>query len=151
MRPGSEAIDPPCGTRDSRARTCSLSDESSLSSIRRSIRSDLSGVGADAAALFDCLVAVTEACTNALVHGRGASAARVSWEIEECRARFLIQDYSGQRWAKAIHPSRALAPTPAVGERIGGFGLELMHGLMDEVDIRNEHDGTIVELVKRFC
>lgn len=149
---GVGAIESQRDDRDREARSCSLSDESGLSSIRRWIRSDLGRAGVDSSALFDCLVAVTEACTNALLHGRGQAAPRISWEVRECRARFLIQDYSGQRWSKAIHPSRGdLLPAPSAEERIGGFGLELMHRLMDEVAIRNEHEGTTVELVKRFC
>ena len=90
---------------------------------------------------------MTEACTNALIHGRAdAAEARVSWEIERCTVRFLVQDYSGQRWSRAAHPSRG-----GGDGRVGGFGLELMRGLMDEVEIRAEPHGTTVELVKRFC
>lgn len=101
--------------------------------------------------MFDCLIAVTEAATNALVHGRGEDAARVSWQIEDCTARFWVQDYSGQRWSKAAHPSRNGLDDGGWDGRVGGFGLELMEGLMDEVAIRNEPEGTTVELVKRFC
>jgi len=135
-----------------RARTtCSLADEAGLATIRRSIRVDLDEAGADSSDLFDCLVAVTEACTNALLHGRGEAAPRVSWEIQACTARFWVQDYSRQQWSKVAHPSRVLVPDAGTEDRIGGWGLDLIEGLMDEVDIRNEAHGTTVELAKRLC
>jgi len=125
-----------------------LADKASLSVVRKKIRADLTRVGADASLSFDCLVAVTEACTNALVHGQRADdpAPEILWEIDGHSARFYIQDYSTQEWSKTSHPSRDAEAE--LEERIGGFGLDLMRGLMDEVDIQIGSDGTTVCLVK---
>lgn len=126
----------------------SLSDEASLSTIRKMIRVEMSEVGVEDSESFDCLVAVTEACSNAVLHGRGQSTPRVSWEIDRSAARFLIEDYSIQQWSRTDHPSRSLELPLEEEARIGGFGIELMRGLMDEVDIRIGPEGTSVALVK---
>ncbi|MEA2447906.1 MAG: serine/threonine-protein kinase RsbW, partial [Actinomycetota bacterium] len=95
---------------------------------------------------FDCMVAVTEACTNALLHGRGDAQApepQVGWEIEGGAARFMIRDF-----AKEGSPG-TLKPRPKE-ERDGGYGLKMMRQLMDEVDIQFSPTGTTVSLVKYF-
>ena len=120
--------------------------------MRKAIRGDLSRVGAQPSLAFDCLVAVTEACTNALLHGQGSGEdprPEILWEIDQGTARFYVQDYSTQQWSKTSHPSRDAEAE--IEERIGGFGLDLMRGLMDEVDIRIGPDGTTVCLVKQLA
>ncbi|HEX2050485.1 MAG TPA: ATP-binding protein [Actinomycetota bacterium] len=134
-----------------------LEDRTSLSRIRRSIRADLNAAGVEPAIAFDCLVAVTEACTNALVHGHcagGGGTPEVTWDVEGAVARFRIRDYSTRGWSKAAHPSRdpelERARGNPLGDRVGGFGIELMQGLMDEVDIAARADGTVVTMLKRL-
>jgi serine/threonine-protein kinase RsbW len=128
-----------------------IPDRASLSGIRRAIRRRLYEVEADPALTFDCLVAVTEACTNALVHGmreRGPLA-RISWEIDAGRALFHVEDYSSREWSKAAHPSRrVLEPSGDDDLRVGGFGLEIMDQLMDEVAIQIGPAGTSVMMTK---
>jgi anti-sigma regulatory factor (Ser/Thr protein kinase) len=130
-----------------------LSGKSSLSGIRRQIRADLGAAGADESLAFDCLVAVTEACSNALVHGQGRSpgsaAPEVRWEITGSQARFVVVDYSTEEWSRTVHPSWDSDEIPDdMSRRIGGFGLDIMRGLMDDVDIDLSSDGTRVTLVK---
>lgn len=124
-----------------------LADKSSLSEIRRVIRAQLQEAEASPSQAFDCLVAVTEACTNALLHGRGAGDARdpeVEWEITHACARFIIRDF-------ALHESSKSKPRAKDDEkRDGGYGLKMMRQLMDEVDIRFSPKGTTVALVKYF-
>ena len=50
-----------------------VGDKASLSGIRRRIRADLARAGVDPAKTFDCLVAVTEACANALLRAGAAA------------------------------------------------------------------------------
>lgn len=130
-----------------------LSGKSSLSGIRRQIRADLNAVGADESLAFDCLVAVTEACSNALVHGQGRSpgsaAPEISWAISKTQARFVVVDFSTEEWSRTVHPSWDSDEIPDdMSRRIGGFGLEIMKGLMDDVDIDLSSDGTRVTMVK---
>ena len=133
-----------------------LSGKSSLSGIRRQIRADLSAVGADESLAFDCLVAVTEACSNALVHGQGRSPGsappEISWEIDKHQARFVIVDFSTEEWSRTVHPSWDSDEIPDdMSRRIGGFGLDIMRGLMDDVDIDLSSGGTRVTLVKMLA
>ena len=133
-----------------------LSGKSSLSGIRRQIRADLGAVEADESLAFDCLVAVTEACSNALVHGQarspGSAAPEISWEITPNQARFVIVDFSTEQWSRTIHPSWDSDEIPDdMSRRFGGFGLEIMRGLMDDVDIHLSSGGTKVTLVKMLA
>ncbi|MFN2526555.1 MAG: ATP-binding protein [Actinomycetota bacterium] len=130
-----------------------IGDKASLSTIRRSIRSELSGVGIDPAEAFDCLIAVTEACTNALIHGRDCDGEEpdpeISWDIRDSRATFCVRDFSSARLSRAAHPA---AGDVASGrqETLQGMGIALMHNLMDEVEIRCGPTGTEVTLYKEF-
>lgn len=133
-----------------------LSGKSSLSGIRRQIRADLSAVGADESLAFDCLVAVTEACSNALVHGQGRSPGsaepEINWEITEDEARFVVVDFSTEEWSRTVHPSWDSDEIPDdMSRRIGGFGLDIMRGLMDDVGIELSDGGTRVTLVKTLA
>lgn len=133
-----------------------LSGKSSLSGIRRQIRADLSAVGADESLAFDCLVAVTEACSNALVHGQarspGSPPPEISWEITAHEARFEVVDFSTEEWSRTVHPSWDSDEIPDdMSRRIGGFGLDIMRGLMDDVDIHLSNGGTKVTLVKTLA
>jgi anti-sigma regulatory factor (Ser/Thr protein kinase) len=130
-----------------------LSGKASLSGIRRLIRADLHSVNADDSLAFDCLVAITEACSNALVHGQarspGSPPPEISWEITRNQARFVIVDFSTEEWCRTVHPSWDSDDLPGdMSRRVGGFGLEIMRGLMDDVDIELGSGGTRVTLVK---
>ncbi|MDQ4129423.1 MAG: ATP-binding protein [Actinomycetota bacterium] len=130
-----------------------LSGKASLTGIRRRIRGDLGAVGADESLAFDCLVAVTEACSNALVHGQarspGSPNPEISWDITPAEARFVVVDFSTEEWSRTVHPSWDSDEVPDdMSRRIGGFGLDIMRGLMDEVDIHLSSDGTKVTMVK---
>ena len=124
-----------------------LVDKSGVSRIRTQIRAELNAIDAPTGPAFDCLVAVTEACTNALLHGAAEPGARppeISWSIEQRSARFTIKDYSGLEGAEP--QASELGEIP----RDGGYGLTMMRRLMDSVDIEFSPTGTTVSLEKRF-
>ena len=131
-----------------------LDDKASVSEARKLIRAELQQVGADSSLLFDCLVAVTEACTNALIHGTTGpdrSSPMLAWSIDEAKARFHIEDYSTEGWSRTNHPSRSAAATKIEDLQVGGLGLGLIRDLMDEVDIEAAAGGTRVYLGKELC
>lgn len=151
--PGQHAGAPGAGTDEPvRVHAHLLVDRESLAGIRRRIRADLARAGLAPSVAFDCLVAVTEACTNALAGERdGDLMPDVGWTVEPDRVRFYITDFSNAQWhARAAHPSRDPAAEAELERRIAGMGLDLMRRLMDEVDVRAGARGTIVELVKNF-
>ena len=127
-----------------------LDDKASVSEARKLIRAELQEAGADPSVLFDCLVAVTEACTNALIHGTSDADRAppvLAWSIDPACARFHIEDYSTEGWSRARHPSRSTV-TRIEDLHVGGLGLGIIHDLMDEVDIKTAAEGTRVYLVK---
>jgi anti-sigma regulatory factor (Ser/Thr protein kinase) len=131
-----------------------LTSRECLAVVRKAIRADLRSVGADPSLAFDCLVAVTEAATNALLHGvrpEDTQPPQVMWEIDGSQAVFQIQDYSTEQWSRAMHPSRDSDPLEGDAEsRVGGYGLQLMRELMDDVAITRGPLGTTVTLTKRL-
>ena len=129
-----------------------LTDRAGLSTIRKQVRGDLSRVGVDPSTAFDCLVALTEACTQALSHADDdADHPQISWEIDTSQALFYIRDYSSQEWSRATHPSAALSRgEDHLDQRLEDLGLQLMRGLMDDVRIDIRGTGTTVILVKSF-
>ena len=129
-----------------------ITSKAGLAEVRRAIRADLRQAQAEAALAFDCLVAVTEACTNALLHGRDREEAphpTLAWDVDRGTATFCVQDYSTEQWSRAMHPSRD-AESDDLEERVGGFGLQLMRGLMDDVAIERGPAGTTVTLTKKL-
>jgi anti-sigma regulatory factor (Ser/Thr protein kinase) len=114
----------------------------------------MQSAGVEPAVLFDCLVAVTEACTNALLHGGPRDFDDpdpvLHWEVSGGRASFHVENYSREGWSRARHPSRATAVTRVEDLQVGGLGLDLMRDLMDEVDIQAGSAGTRVYLAKEI-
>ncbi len=131
--------------------TRSVSDKASLSSLRKAIRADLSRAGVDPSVAFHCLVAVTEACTNALLNRAEAGAEPdLAWSIEPGCARFFVRESCGLASAQASHPS---------GGRRRGTTLEgarddlppgLIASLMDEVAVEEGAGGRTLCLTKHW-
>ena len=127
-----------------------LVDKASLSKIRKLVRADLVKVGARPSVVFDCLVAVTEACTQAL-HGRGEKAgepSKISWTIERQRADFCIEDFSKLATTDKPHPKRRLHEIIERETGLTGLGEDVMQSLMDEVDIDETDVSRQVKLTK---
>ncbi len=126
-----------------------LTDKSALGHLRRAVRDEMDSVGADPSLIFECLVSITEACTNALKHGQSDAEAgehdpRVTWTIEPESALFTVRDFSTRRWSDRREAIDLTEP-PA-----GGYGIELMRKLMDEVSIETDPEGATVQLTKRL-
>ncbi|MDQ3955484.1 MAG: ATP-binding protein [Actinomycetota bacterium] len=126
----------------------SLVDKASVSEARQLVRSQLNGLGVEPSLSFECVLAMTEACTNALIHGadEGAPPPELSWVIDERSASFSIRDYSSQTWSPP-------APTSDRSHDLddlqpGGLGIEIMRDLMDEVTIVRSHPGAEVSMTK---
>jgi Histidine kinase-like ATPase domain len=143
--------------QNSRMGRRAVADRASLSGIRKRIRAELAQAGADPSSSFDCLVAVTQACSHALFHGRSPSAGgytpQIRWEIGNEKACFYVEEPpTRERRAMAAHPSR-VSPRVSEGERertAEGYELDLMRGLMDEVEIDVSESVTTLRLLKRL-
>lgn len=126
-----------------------LVDKASLSKIRKLVKADLVKVGARPSVVFDCLVAVTEACTQAL-HGRGPRAgepSKVTWTIQRERAEFCVEDYSKITPSKP-HPKRRLHEVIERETGLSGLGQNVMQNLMDDVEVEETRVSRSVKMTK---
>ena len=132
--------------------TRSVADKASLSDLRRSIRADLTRAGVDPSSAFDCLVAVTEACTQVLLQqATEIDGPAITWEIDPGCIRFQIHERFTRTSSKASHPSGGGRSTfPGLEVVPDDLPLALMSGLMDEVVVRDGSGGRITTLTKQL-
>ncbi|WP_245855020.1 ATP-binding protein [Micromonospora wenchangensis] len=128
------------GGAPSAFRTALAADPAQLSPAREALRAWLTGAGVEEADVEVVLIAVGEACANAIEHGYrfapGASVT-VSARLRAGRLEVEIRDTGG--WREG--PSQG-------GDR--GRGRLIMARLMDEAQLDGTPDGTTVRLVKHL-
>ncbi|HEX4518943.1 MAG TPA: SpoIIE family protein phosphatase [Gaiellaceae bacterium] len=105
-----------------------------LAEARRDLRLWLADHGAHADEIFDIVVAVNEACSNAIEHPVDASDNQIGLEAEISDGRLAIVVNDAGRWRSA----RA--------SRNRGRGLMFMNELMESLEIGRSSDGTSVRL-----
>ena len=123
-----------------------------MSGLRRSIRADLTRAGVDPSSAFDCLVAVTEACTQMLQQAaESLDGPAITWEIDSGCIRFQIHERFTRTSSKASHPSGGGRATfPGLEVVPDHLPLALVSGLMDEVLVRDGSGGRITTLTKQL-
>lgn len=129
-----------------------LVDKASLSKIRKLIRTDLVKAGARPAAVFDCLVAVTEACASAL-QGRGEKTgdpSKITWTVHRDRAEFCVEDFSREAEAPEGVPRRRLHEVLEEETGLRGLGDDVIKNLMDEVTVKENPDTKATTMVKHL-
>jgi serine/threonine-protein kinase RsbW len=118
-------------------------DELTVPVARNIVRTALDRVGVEEACAHDVVVALSEACTNVLLHaGPGDEyAVRVYVEDERCRIRVVDMG----RGFDPVPPGKA--STQPEAEQ--GRGMTLMRALVDQVRFTSRPEaGTIVTLEK---
>ncbi len=105
-----------------------------LGALRGDLRAWLASVGATASEAGDVLIAVGEACANAIEHANARSGSAI-----DVRGQLL-----GGEVVLRVRDRGAWRPAEPHADR--GHGLRLMRVLMDDVDIVSGVDGTRVEL-----
>ena len=115
-----------------------------VGTVRMAISCLANNAGFDVEAIEDIKVAVSEACTNAICHGKDKNCSyEVSCELEKDKLIVSVADDAG-----GYDPSRYREPCLAVPKE-GGLGLFIIRALMDEVDISTElGTGTKIKMVK---
>ena len=124
-----------------------------MSEVRKRLRTELQNSGADETVAFECLVAMTEACSNAFMHGHSEATVDrpplAEWTITPDAVMLIIRDFSSHGWDATSYPSVPFdAEMTGAEDRVGGLGLTLMSELMDEVDIDRGPYGTTVTLTR---
>ena len=113
--------------------------------IRMAISCLANNAGFDIEAIEDIKVAVSEACTNVVCHGKSNrdDCYEVACEISEERIIILVIDRAGGYDMSQYQ--RPVMDNP----KEGGLGIFIIKALMDEVDIFSELGmGTSIKMVK---
>ena len=113
---------------------------SALYQVRKFIREQAEELGLSAQSANDVILAVSEACANAVLHS-GSVEMEVAWTPEGECIQVTVRD-------RGVFKRRV--PIPEL-DRSSGHGIPLMMALMDEVGVSEGSDrrpGTTVRLVK---
>ena len=128
--------------------TISIPNEAArIPEARLFVRSFLMDIEASEEDVFEILVAVEEAASNALRHGRPQGTGQIGIRCAYTPAEFIVEvidDGRGftYRPAKYKEMPDPLAP--------GGRGLYLMNRLMDSVGIASSSKGTVVTMTREL-
>lgn len=116
-----------------------------VGTIRMAISCLANSIGFDVEAIEDIKVAVSEACTNAVCHGKetGSGVYEVTCEMNDDRFTVSVIDQAG-----GFDPRDYQEPCLDYPKE-GGLGLYIIKALMDEVNIFTEIGiGTKIIMVK---
>ncbi|MGH2833774.1 MAG: ATP-binding protein, partial [Solirubrobacteraceae bacterium] len=106
-----------------------------LGGLRNTLGRWLQTAGANEDELFDIALSASEAATNAIEHAYGAHEATFTIRCERDGALVTITVCDMGRW-------RTTSPLG------GGRGLEIMHSLLDSVQVNSNKEGTVVTMTK---
>jgi serine/threonine-protein kinase RsbW len=118
-------------------------DEQTVPVARHIVRNAMEQVGVEPDCVYDFELALSEACTNVLLHSGPGDQYVVRLDMEDRRGLIRVIDV-GHGFDSSRPP--AAAPTPEAEQ---GRGLGLMQALVDRVDLTSRLEaGTIVTLEK---
>jgi serine/threonine-protein kinase RsbW len=118
-------------------------ERAAVPSARAYVKHALRSAGAPADTLDRVVLAVAEACNNAILHA-GCDVFTVSVVVEGSRAMVAVAD-DGSGFDSPLRPAM---PAP---EATGNRGLALMEALVDQVDVSSTQRGTTVVLVQSLA
>ena len=118
-------------------------DEQTVPVARHIVRNAMEQVGVDETCVYDIELALSEACTNVLLHSGPGDQYVVRLDLEDRLAVMRVIDVG-----HGIDSAK-LQAEDALPEDERGRGLGLMHALVDRVDFTTRPEaGTIVTLEK---
>jgi serine/threonine-protein kinase RsbW len=118
-------------------------DEQTVSVARHIVRNAMEQVGVEATCIYDFELALSEACTNVLLHSGPGDQYVVRLNLEDPLGVIRVIDVG-----HGFDSAGLLAEDPML-EAERGRGLGLMHALVDRVDFTSRAEvGTIVTLEK---
>lgn len=110
-----------------------------LAALRHEMRGWLNRMGATSSEAGDVLIAMGEACANAIEHAGAEPGSTIDVRAQLVGREVVVQICDHGHWRSAA----------ARSER--GHGLRLMRVLMDAIDIATVRDGTRVQLRRRLA
>jgi serine/threonine-protein kinase RsbW len=119
--------------------------------VRLSLYGVATHIGFSFEDIDDMKVAITEACSNAVLHAnttKDLGTIDISFTLEQDSLSILVKDSgNGFDYRQALDDAKSLNIGEVADLRTGGMGLFLIQALMDEVDIRT-NQGTEVSMKK---
>lgn len=119
------------------------SDPKLLTSVRSLVRAWLDSWQIDPKTTNDVVLAIDEACTNAIRHaygGRSDCCVELSLHAEPGFLEFQVSDQGLPCPAECV--ARRKLTTPEIDElEAGGLGIQLIHEVFDDVDFCPGEDG----------
>ncbi len=108
---------------------------------RETIKGFAEGCGFSSSDVFDIIVAVGEACTNAVEHGHVVDGYfMVGCQCENDWLKVTVRDNGNTGRRERILPKK---------DRVGGLGIFLIREFTDEVTSETDSEGTSVSFLKR--
>ena len=125
---------------------CLPRDRSSVPVVRHLFRDSMNRLGVEAECIDDMELAVTEACTNVLLHASDTKDEyEVAVEVNEKLCEIKVMD-TGQGFDQESLAGQVDSSAES------GRGIQLMNALVDRVQfVSRPQDGTIVHLVKELA
>lgn len=122
-------------------------DVESVPLVRGLLRSNMEQLGIEQRCVSDVALAVTEACANVIIHGRGAGHDyEVQVDVDPAACHIRVLDTGEGFDPDAVKEAGDFAET--------GRGVTLMRALVDDLDFLprgdGERPGTMVRLTKRL-
>jgi anti-sigma regulatory factor (Ser/Thr protein kinase) len=105
--------------------------------VRRELREWLARTPASESEANDVVLAVWEACANAVEHAQAPTAATFALEASSLGRSVLVRVRDSGRWK------------PAEERSDRGLGLVLMRSLVDQLDVMPGPHGTVVTMARR--
>ena len=123
-----------------------------LSDIRSFVKNQLTNVALSEKEVYELILAIDEACANAIIHGNQCDCSRnleLELEIKVDKIKIDIFDIGN------YHPSDFNLRTRTINDDIrdrkkGGLGLRLIHNIMDKVLYYSKGKVNVCSLTKRF-
>ena len=119
-------------------------DEQTVPVARHIVRNAMEQVGVEETCVYDVELALSEACTNVLVHSGPGDQYVVRLDLEDRLGVIRVIDVG-----HGFDSARLLQASDALPDDERGRGLGLMQALVDKVDFTSRREaGTIVTLEK---
>jgi anti-sigma regulatory factor (Ser/Thr protein kinase) len=114
----------------------------SAAKARAIVREAAKEQGLDDRAVWDLMLAITEAVTNAVVHGQAC--------VEKSAIRLLIESSERGLFVEVCDCGRFIRRSePLTKDSLGGRGIPLMSAVTDDFELMPETGGTRVRFGKR--
>ena len=127
-------------------------DERYIGTARLLSRALLNDIKVTAPIIDDVENIVGELCSNVIRHAESkATHFLVTIEYYEPKVVIMVKDTGKGFVVEDVRPVGALRPDGSGGERIGGFGMSLLEGLADKLDLTDtDPQGTTVRVEKNL-